>query len=153
MNIKFHLIPVVLFILIISCKENEELDNTKPELMVIKPAQCAYVDMADSILEFEADVSDDVELKSYKIDIHNNFDHHTHGTDNTPCDFSPDKPPVNPWLYNSTWDLSGQKTSHINHQEILIPLDVDTGDYHMMVYVTDKSGNQSWKAIGFKLVK
>ena len=30
-------------------------------------------------VHFEMDLSDDVMLKSYKIEIHSNFDHHSHG--------------------------------------------------------------------------
>ena len=88
------------------------------------------------------DLSDDVMLKSYMIEIHSNFDHHSHGksraaaTDEATVDFS----------FNRSYDISGKKTAHIHHHDIIIPANATPGDYHLMVYCTDAAGNETYIA-------
>ena len=81
------------------------------------------------------ELSDDVMLKSYKIEIHNNFDHHSHDTraTGTTVDFT----------FNRSYDVSEQRTAHIHHHDIVIPANATPGDYHLMVYCTDAAGNEA----------
>ncbi len=37
--------------------------------------------------------------------------------------------------------------------DITVPDDIDTGDYHFMVRLTDKSGWQQLKAISIKIIE
>lgn len=93
-------------------------------------------------VHFEMDLSDDVMLKSYMIEIHSNFDHHSHGksraaaTGEATVDFS----------FNRSYDISGKKTAHIHHHDIVIPANATPGDYHLMVYCTDAAGNETYIA-------
>ena len=48
-------------------------------------------------------------------------------------------------------DVSGQKTAHIHHHDIVIPANATAGDYHLMVYCTDAAGNESYIARNIKL--
>ena len=81
-------------------------------------------------------------LKSYMIEIHSNFDHHSHGksraaaTGEATVDFS----------FNRSYDISGKKTAHIHHHDIVIPANATPGDYHLMVYCTDAAGNETYIA-------
>ena len=86
-------------------------------------------------VHFEMELSDDVMLKSYKIEIHNNFDHHSHDTrvTGTTVDFT----------FNRAYDVSEQRTAHIHHHDIVIPANATPGDYHLMVYCTDAAGNEA----------
>ena len=94
---------------------------------------------------FEMDLSDDVMLKSYKIEIHSNFDHHSHGGNSRAVQETVD------FSFNRSYDVSGQKTAHIHHHDIVIPANATAGDYHLMVYCTDAAGNESYIARNIKL--
>lgn len=91
------------------------------------------------------DLSDDVMLKSYKIEIHSNFDHHSHGGNSRAVQETVD------FSFNRSYDVSGQKTAHIHHHDIVIPANATAGDYHLMVYCTDAAGNESYIARNIKL--
>ena len=67
---------------------------------------------------------------------------HSHGksraaaTDEATVDFS----------FNRSYDISGKKTAHIHHHDIIIPANATPGDYHLMVYCTDAAGNETYIA-------
>ena len=84
------------------------------------------------------DLSDDVMLKSYKIDIHNNLDHHSHGGTRAEGEGGV------PFVFNRSYDVSGKKNVHVHHHDIVIPEDATPGDYHLMVYCTDAAGNETY---------
>ena len=86
-------------------------------------------------MHFEMELSDDVMLKSYKIEIHNNFDHHSHDTRVTGATVD--------FTFNRSYDVSEQRTVHIHHHDIVIPANATPGDYHLMVYCTDAAGNEA----------
>ena len=57
-----------------SC-DNNDSDTTKPVIELHEPAEGqALLIGSEEGVHFEMDLSDDVMLKSYKIDIHNNFE-------------------------------------------------------------------------------
>ncbi|OXA82103.1 protein of unknown function [Flavobacterium aquidurense] len=115
------------------------------------PIQCSQVTRGQKII-FRAKFTDNTELGSYSLDIHHNFDHHTHSTEVNNCATEPVKKPVNPLLYiNSVTIPVGQK-SYEASQEILIPTDVDPGDYHFMIRLTDKEGWQTIKGLSIKVL-
>ena len=118
-----------------SC-DNNDSDTTKPVIELHEPAEGqALLIGSEEGVHFEMDLSDDVMLKSYKIDIHNNFDHHSHDTrvTGTTVDFT----------FNRAYDVSEQRTAHIHHHDIVIPANATPGDYHLMVYCTDAAGNEA----------
>ena len=116
----------------ISCDDSDS-DTTKPVIELSEPEDGVH---------FEMDLSDDVMIKSYMIEIHSNFDHHSHGksraaaTGEATVDFS----------FNRSYDISGKKTAHIHHHDIIIPANATPGDYHLMVYCTDAAGNETYIA-------
>ena len=75
---------------------------------------------------------------SYKVEIHNNFDNHGHGTKSTDNEV--------PFSFSHSWDLSGNKNAYIHHHDIVIPDNATPGNYHLMVYCTDAAGNESYIA-------
>ena len=95
--------------------------------------------------------SDNVELGNYNIEVHNNFDHHSHSTSAGDCDFDPKKQPVRPWVYNRSFAIPDGSRRYEAKVDIDIPADIDTGDYHFMVRVTDKAGWQQLKAVSIKI--
>ena len=91
------------------------------------------------------------ELGNYNIEVHNNFDHHSHSTSAGDCDFDPKKQPVRPWVYNRSFAIPDGSRRYEAKVDIDIPADIDTGDYHFMVRVTDKAGWQQLKAVSIKI--
>ena len=89
----------------ISCDDSDS-DTTKPVIELSEPEEGQELKIGDEHgVHFEMDLSDDVMLKSYMIEIHSNFDHHSHGksraaaTDEATVDFS----------FNRSYDISGKK--------------------------------------------
>ena len=128
----------------ISCDDSDS-DTTKPVIELHEPEEGQALKIGSEYgVHFEMDLSDDVMLKSYMIEIHSNFDHHSHGKSRgagETIDFS----------FNKSYDISGKKTAHIHHHDIMIPKDATPGDYHLMVYCTDAAGNETYVARNIEL--
>lgn len=130
-------LSVISVFIFFSCdKDGLAGDTTKPVIQLYEPAEGQVLKIGEDV-HFEMDLSDDVMLKSYKIDIHNNFDHHSHGgtkaTEKDRVAFS----------FSRSYDISGQKNKYVHHHDIVIPDDAMPGDYHLMVYCTDAAGNDA----------
>lgn len=140
-KVTLFLIAVVITAFIWSCSKDEDKDTTKPVIELEEPADGDTLFIGyETHLEME--LTDDVQLKSYKIDIHSNFDGHNH-TKSIAADGA--------WIYTKSWDVSGSKNAHVHHHEIEVPATVDgvpiaKGKYHFMVYCTDAAGNESYIA-------
>jgi len=114
------------------------------------PQNCVTVYRGESFT-FSALFTDNIELGSYSIEMHHNFDHHTHSTSAQECELGAIKAPVNPLLFINQYSIPAGKTNYSALIEISIPSDVDTGDYHFMVRLTDKSGWQTFEGISVKV--
>lgn len=138
-----------------SCsKSKDSTDTTYPTIDISAsnafPKQCATIQKGQSFtLRFT--VNDNVELGSAGIDIHQNFDHHNHSTEVNECTLDAKKTPVNPFALMQTYPIPAGKATHVVEQQISVPADVDAGDYHFMLKVTDKSGWQTMKGISVKI--
>ena len=141
MKTKFYFL-VISFLAICSvclpaCDNDEKGDVTKPVIDLIEPEEGAVLKIGNGKgVHFEMNLSDDVMLRSYKINIHNNFDHHGHdsraaGEKNTA------------FTFDKVYDVSGLKNTKVHHHDIVIPADAAPGDYHLMVWCTDAAGNQT----------
>jgi hypothetical protein len=125
-----------------SCDKDDNNDTTKPVINLVEPEEGATLKIGDDNgVHFDLELSDDVMLKSYKVDIHPNFDGHAHSpslkaTTETTVDF----------MFNKSWDVPDQKNADIHHHEIKIPANATPGDYHLMVYCTDAAGNEAYIA-------
>ena len=74
--------------------------------------------------------TDDRELGEYKIDIHHNFDCHSHG-----------KRSVVPWQMIKVLPLKGDRERVI--EQIAVPSEVTVGDYHLLIQALDAEGNEA----------
>ena len=74
--------------------------------------------------------TDNKALSQAKIEIHDNFDGHSHGR------------VAAPFEWEMIIDLEGQK-SYTDHMHIDVPADASSGNYHVTCLVTDKAGNES----------
>lgn len=150
---------VAVFICVIalaSCSnDNNEIDTEYPVIDVSAanafPIQCSEITRGQKIT-FRAKFTDNTALGSYSLDIHHNFDHHTHSTEVNNCTSDPVKKPVNPLLYINSVTIANGEKSYEAVQEITIPADIDPGDYHFMIRLTDKEGWQTIKGLSIKIL-
>src|SRR5690606_23515407 len=94
------IIMLAVMSLMLSCgKDGDGVDTQYPSIDLsfdgAFPVQCSTVKRGETFV-FRANFSDNVALGSYSLDIHHNFDYHTHSTEAKECDMDPVKAPVNP---------------------------------------------------------
>jgi len=130
--------------------KDEELPVINMTASAAFPQNCVSVYRGESFT-FNALFTDNVELGSFSIEMHNNFDHHAHSTSATECELGAVKTPVKPLLFINEYSIPAGTTSYEATIQINIPADVDTGDYHFMVRLTDASGWQTFKGISVKV--
>lgn len=151
------LIAVLISLLALaSCSsDNNEIDTEYPVIDISAsnafPIQCSEITRGQKIT-FRAKFTDNAALGSYSLDIHHNFDHHTHSTEVNNCVSDPVKKPVNPMLYINSLTIPNGEKSYEAVQEITIPTDIDPGDYHFMIRLTDKEGWQTIKGLSIKIL-
>jgi hypothetical protein len=118
----------------------EEKDTTKPQITLNTPQNEANLNAGEAI-EFSANFMDDKELSGYKIDIHFN-DGHEHKSVND----------EGKWSFQKSYTFEAGETSvDVMHNDVQIPTEVDglpiyAGEYHFLVYCTDKAGNEEFVA-------
>ncbi len=136
-----------------ACKDDDK-DMEKPVIDMSSdnafPQNCVVLYRGESFY-FRATFYDNQELGSYNIEIHDNFDHHSHSTDNIECELEADKDPINAYIENQNFQIPEGNKFFEAENEIYIPADVDTGDYHFMVRLTDKAGWQQLKGVSIKI--
>ncbi|TKC10709.1 DUF4625 domain-containing protein [Pedobacter polaris] len=135
-------------------KESETVDTTYPIIAISSadafPKQCSIVKRGEKFL-FKASLSDNVQLGSVSIDIHHNFDHHSHSTEVNDCTLEPIKIPVKPLLLIKDFPLPDGQRNYQIAQEIAVPADIDAGDYHFLIRLTDQAGWQTIKGLSIKI--
>lgn len=155
-TVRLLLLP--LFFVAISCSSNSsaDVDEEKPTITVNYdggfPQPCVELVRGETY-EFKAKVTDNVALASYSLDIHHNFDHHTHDDQGAQCEFDPVKEAVAPLTYMENFTIEGGPTSYEIIIPVIIPEDIDTGNYHTLLSVTDQTGWQSRTAVDIKIVE
>jgi uncharacterized membrane protein len=127
---------------LVSCDENS--DTTKPVINLIEPVEGDALEIGADV-HFEMDLSDNEMLRSYKVEIHHNFDGHSHEATRA------EEEETVPFYFENSWDVSGQKNAHIHHHEILIPANATPGDYHLEVFCTDAAGNEAFVVLNIEL--
>lgn len=146
MKTKFYF-PILIsaFVLSISlfaaCSDSDNplSDTTKPVITLNDPAEGEVLAIgSEHGVHLDMDLADDVMLKSFKIEIHNNFDGHGHNSR------SADE--TVPFTFNRSYDVSGQRSAHVHNHDIIIPANATPGNYHLMVYCTDAAGNEAYLA-------
>lgn len=160
MKIYKIIVPFLLLIFFISCEKKDEIDKEKPIIDLTIPdafpVNCDTLYFGESF-NFKALFTDNVELGSYSIDIHNNFDHHSHSTEVTECNLDPIKAPVNPFLFIEDYDIPDGQSEYKTNMSISIPSgdengNFDEGDYHFFISLTDKEGWSTQKGLSIKIL-
>ncbi len=139
-----------------SCGSDDDLrDMTKPVIseqgITANPVDCQQYHPGD-VIPFHYVFTDDVELGSYNIEIHNNFEHHTHSGSAAECELEPKKEAgAKAWVFNQDYTIPAGQRTYDARVDIQIPADAETGDYHFMVRLTDRAGWQQLKAVAIKV--
>jgi hypothetical protein len=114
------------------------IDITAPEIEIQDP-EAGRNFQAGGYVQFEGTFRDDLELGSYSIDIHDNFDGHTHGRIAGPSD----DPSLIKWSSKNNYSIpEGLIIYNAQHNDdIEIPANAMAGPYHFIVQAVDKAGN------------
>ena len=146
----------VLYCACSSDNDDDTKDMTFPVIsdsgITANPVDCQVYHRGESI-PFLYVFTDNMELGSYNIEVHNNFDHHTHSSSSVECEQEAKKEPVKPWIFNQDYTIPAGQRSYTAKVSIPIPADVDPGDYHFMIRLTDKAGWQTLKAMAVKIAE
>jgi len=109
-----------------ACKKEDTPDITKPVITVMQPA-ADHMDVSlGANFTIQANITDDVELSQWKMDIHS-ADGHTH------------RITAGEWEMTETGTASGKTYSF--SKTVTVPMDAELGDYHFTIEATDKAGN------------
>ena len=123
-----------------ACSDDDGfLDKEKPIITINKPTDHQHLHNGD-ILDIDIDLSDNVGLSTYKIDIHFDGDGHQHKS-----------AVLAEWSQNFGDPLHG-KTSHKIVEQLPIPDEITTGHYHFGIHALDTSGNEEIKYIEIEIV-
>ncbi|WP_258098161.1 DUF4625 domain-containing protein [Marinoscillum pacificum] len=117
-----------------SCEDDEVVDVTAPTIELEEP-EYGEAFAAGGTIHFDALFEDDIELATFNISIHNNFDGHSHG-----------RVAVSPFTYEQSFELTGK--SDDVHEDISIDAEATAGPYHLTVEAIDASGNSTTFADG-----
>lgn len=152
----FYLLSIIILTTACSSDDSVEIDVEKPTITVNYtsgfPQGCTLLTRGETY-NFRAMVTDNEALAAYSIDIHHNFDHHTHDDQVTECNLGATHKPVNPLIFVENYTITGSLIKYEINIPITIPNDIDTGDYHCALSVTDVTGWQSRTSIDIKIVK
>ena len=113
---------------------------------------------------------DNQELGNFNIEIHNNFDHHTHSTEADDHDHDHEMGECdddeehehehehehsegNAWVYNRDFTIPAGQRQYDARVDIPIPADAALGDYHFMIRLTDRAGWQQLHAVAIKITE
>jgi len=145
-------------IALVACDDDDK-DMTPPtisgENIVASPINCQVYHPGDTIY-FHYLFTDDVELGSYNIEVHGNFDHHSHSTEGdsheeVECEadhhHEEGEEEGTAWVFNQGYTIPSGLSSYDANLEIPVPTDAKHGDYHFMIRLLDKAGSQQIKAI------
>jgi hypothetical protein len=158
MSIKYSILILFVVLLAASCNKTD-IDDEKPIIDMgyaeAFPKNCDTLYFGETFV-VKAVLSDNVTLGSYRVDIHNNFDHHSHSTDFVQCEMAPVKNPVNPYLLIGSYDIPEGSQNYEVSLELLIPHGneagvFDEGDYHFFISLTDREGWSTQKGIAVKI--
>lgn len=158
-DMKKHLFSLMLLCALCACgssDDDEPKDMSYPEIsdagITANPIDCQQYHRGD-VIPFQYVFKDNMELGAYNIEIHHNFDHHTHSTSSIECPMDAKKEAVKPWIYNHDFPIPSGKKSFTANIEIPIPADIDAGDYHFMIRLTDRAGWQQLRAVTIKVTE
>lgn len=159
-NLALVLTSFVLFSILNSCVQEDEIDTEKPEISVdfeeAFPVNCDTLYFGETYT-IKVLFTDNAELGSYSIDIHHNFDHHSHTTEVNDCDLDEIKDAVNTFTFIQDYSIQEGLKEYETGLEFSIPSSgtdgtYQEGDYHFFVSLVDKQGWSSQMGLSIKIL-
>lgn len=157
-----RILRIAIFSLLVSAAcDPVEIDDQKPVIDLAMagafPVSCDTLYLGESFT-WKVRFTDNVELGSYSLEIHHNFDHHAHSTEPASCEPDPIKEAVNPFHTIMDFDIPAGSTEYTANESIQIPLsdangDLDPGDYHFFISLTDREGWSVQKGLNIKILR
>lgn len=147
-----YFVFITAMLVFIHACDRGDIDSEKP--FIALTATDAFPKNCDTLYFGEAFtvkwlLKDNVELGAYTIDIHQNFDQHSHSTEFKQCDLDDVKTAVNPYTFIEDYSIPESTSEYTTEIPLTLPAtdgtnQYDAGDYHFQVKVTDKEG---WSAL------
>ena len=146
-----------------ACSDEDDAKDAEPPRIVeneagsgnpSNPIDCQVYHLGDTIY-FNYEFTDNQELGNFSLNIHHNFDHHNHPNMNVTCQLDPTKKAnANVWVFNQNYPIPQGLKVYDAKESIAIPRDIQTGDYHFMIVLTDKTGWQApQRGISIKIIE
>lgn len=172
--INMSLLMALITILTLSfnaCGSDDDKDMTPPVIsadgITANPINCQQYHPGD-VIPFHYVMLDNQELGNFNIEVHNNFDHHTHSTeaddhdhdhemgecdDDEEHEHEHEHSEGNAWVYNHDFTIPAGQRQYDARVDIPIPADAALGDYHFMIRLTDRAGWQQLHAVAIKITE
>jgi hypothetical protein len=159
-KLKNTFILVLSITLFFSCENGNEIDKEKPNIDISQsdafPINCDTLYFGETFI-LKVKLTDNFELGSFSIDIHNNFDHHSHTTEVNECNLNPGIDPVNPYVSIAEYEIPETLNEYNTNLSIDLPTQnnkgkFDEGDYHFFISLTDKEGWSAQKGLSIKML-
>jgi len=157
---KLSIILILLLMIITSCEKDKNIDTEKPVIDISSingfPNNCDTIYFGESF-DLKMLFRDNVALGSYSIDIHHNFDQHSHSTEVSACQPDPKKDPIHPFTFIDDYSIPEGLVEYETELAISIPSGndngtFDEGDYHFFISLTDKEGWSAQKGLSIKML-
>ncbi len=110
-------------------------DSEKPVITINEPTNGETFNVGDEI-HVDFTITDNDELNQFKIDVHGSHDGHTHGK------LAEILPAFDTIIIENVNGSSVNRHIHID-----IPNGIWPGPYHVIIYATDKSGNENMEEV------
>lgn len=126
-----------------ACKKEEktEVDTQKPNITIETPTSTTEV-VGGQLLNIRAKLTDNLNLSQYKIEIHPNFDGHSHGKTLNET--------VVPFEWDTLVNISGKE--HLVDLKIPISSNAKAGSYDLLIQCIDQAGYEApIKFVSFKI--
>ncbi len=158
--LKYAPLLLVAIFAMTACNNDADVDTEKPEIDLsitdAFPTSCDTIYFDEPFI-VKARLTDNVELGTYNIDIHNNFDQHTHSTEFVSCSFDDIKTAVNPFIFIQDYTIPEASPEYTTDISMTLPgsdgvNQYDEGDYHFQITVVDKEGWSILSGLNVKIL-
>lgn len=156
----FFIIASISLTILSSCQKENDIDDIKPiiDLSFAEafPNNCDTLYFGESFT-LKMRFTDNRELGTFSIAIHDNFDHHSHSTELTECTLDPVKEAINSYRYIQDFEIPAGLMDYETNISIELPSEdqngsFDPGDYHFFISLTDAEGWSAQKGLSIKIL-
>ena len=157
--LKITVLILAIAVVVYACKS--DIDEEKPVISIYFdgafPINCDTIYIGDTNT-IQLLFTDNKELGSYSINIHDNFDHHSHSTEVEECSLEEIKDPVNPFILQNDYTIPEGLTEYKATINLYLPNGdnegaYDEGDYHFFISLVDAEGWSSQMGLSIKILK